>query len=192
MIIKKAEKECIAIASKFLIEKKVVIIPTDTVYGFSGIIESSAEDMLYKIKNRNTNKKLIYLIAESHDSLKYIDTGFYNNRELEQLISLWPAPLTIIFKAKNKGTIAFRCPDDPWLTSLISCIGCPIFSSSANISGTSTITNTQVLETTFEKEVALIVDGGTLIGVSSTILDASKRPFSVVRKGIFEVKQHFR
>jgi len=192
MIIKKKEKECIAIASRFLLEERIIIIPTDTVYGFSGIMESKTEQELYKIKKRSTDKKLIYLVANPNDILKYIDVTFYENEEIEHLTSFWPAPLTVIFKARSTdknqyATIAFRCPDDVWLRSLISTVGHPIFSTSANISGNDTITNSHELNAIFGNEVSLIVDGGKLEGISSTVLDASKRPFTVVRSGSFQL-----
>ena len=186
MTTKKKEKGSIAIAHRHLLDENVIIIPTDTVYGFSGMMGSKAEQTLCKIKKRDTKKHLIYLVADPHDVLEYIDTNFYTDEELAYLTSFWPAPLSIIFKTRNKDTIAFRCPDDVWLRSLISSVGLPIFSSSANISGRTTITNILELETTFEKEVSLIIDAGIIEGLSSTIFDASNHPFSIIRKGSFQ------
>ena len=193
MIIKKKEKESIAIARKFLQEEKLIIIPTDTVYGFSGLMGSSAEQTLYKIKKREMDKKLIYLIASPQQSFEYIDTDFYTTEELKYLTSFWPAPLTIIFKASRvvggeDRTIALRCPYDSWLTSLISSVKYPIFSTSANISGQPTITHITELDASLTCNVPVIVDGGMLKGLSSTILNASKRPFVVVRKGTFSIE----
>jgi len=194
MIIKKKESESIAIASKFLQEEKLIIIPTDTIYGFSGIMGSKAEDSLYKIKQRDKDKKLIYLIAHPSDLYKYIDTKFYTSEELEYLTSFWPAALTIIFKALAKEekdsdtTIAFRCPKDTWLRTLIASVARPIFSTSANISGKPTITNVQELEMTFGSALSIVVDEDARNKLSSTILDASKRPFSVVRQGAFAIE----
>lgn len=39
----------------------------------------------------------------------------------------------------------------------------------------------------FQKDVSLIVDAGNIKGISSTIVDASKRPFKVLRSGSYTV-----
>ncbi|MGP1437987.1 MAG: L-threonylcarbamoyladenylate synthase [Treponema sp.] len=183
MIIHKQEKDCIAITSSFIIKNEVVIIPTDTVYGFSGLY--SAENTLVNIKKRDKNKSLIYLIEKPEQALNYIDTSFYLNVEIDFLLSFWPAPLTIIFKNKSERTIALRCPKDIWLNSLLSKIGSPIFSTSVNISGNPLMEKFEDIKYNFQQEVSLIVNDGDIKGESSTILDASKRPFKILRQGSY-------
>ena len=53
----------------------VVIIPTDTVYGFSGIVSQNfATDVKIKnIKGRDENKPFIQLIASPKDISNYTD-----------------------------------------------------------------------------------------------------------------------
>ena len=52
----------------------IVIIPTDTVYGFSGIVDSRKTDAkIREIKGRAENKPLIQLIASPQDLSKYTD-----------------------------------------------------------------------------------------------------------------------
>ena len=182
MIVKKEEKKCIAITSSFILKNEVVIIPTDTIYGFSGL--PTTESILLNIKKRDESKKLIYLIEKPETALKYIDISFYTKRELDFFLSNWPNPLTIIFKSKI-GTIALRYPKDSWLTNLISSVGSPIFSTSVNISGSTSMQEITSIKNTFEKAVPLIVDGGDLKGMSSTILDVSKRPFKILRSGSY-------
>lgn len=184
MILQRQEKNCIAITSSFIKENKVVIIPTDTVYGFSGLC--TAENSLVSIKKRDKNKKLIYLIEKSSLALKYIDVPFYSQCELDFLFSLWPNPLTIIFKSKP-ATIALRCPKDEWLNSLLSHVASPIFSTSVNISGMPPMEEIESIKKEFQKDVSLIVDAGNIKGISSTIVDASKRPFKVLRSGSYTV-----
>lgn len=185
MILQKQEKNCIAITSSFILKNEVVIIPTDTVYGFSGLF--FAESALLNIKKRDKSKKLIYLIDRIDLALNYIDASFYSKKELDFLLSLWPGPLTIIFKSKSESTIALRCPKDEWLNSLLSRVGCPIFSTSVNISGKPPMQEIESIKKAFQKDVSLIVNAGSIKGETSTIFDASERPFKVLRHGSYDI-----
>lgn len=79
----------------------VVILPTDTIYGFSGVA-GTAFDAARKIqclKGRDKDKPFIELIADAAD-VKSIT----NDVIPQSLLNLWPAPLTIIVKkACNKS-----------------------------------------------------------------------------------------
>ena len=94
----------------------VVIIPTDTVYGFSGIVcKDFATDVKIKnIKGRDENKPFIQLIASPKDISNYTDDIIP-----QKLFDCWPGALTIIVNDKNGGTTAFRCPGDQWLREII-------------------------------------------------------------------------
>lgn len=182
MILQKEEKNCIAITSSFILKNDVVIIPTDTIYGFSGL--QQAENTLLNIKKRDNSKKLIYLIEKPEMALKYIDVNFYSKFELDFFLSHWPNPLTIIYKTKTE-TVALRCPKDKWLNSLLSSVGIPIFSTSVNVSGNASMQEIADIKNTFQKDIPLIVDGGDMKGTSSTIIDVSKRPFRALRNGSY-------
>ena len=185
MIVQKKEKKCISITSSLILKNEVVIIPTDTIYGFSGLL--SAEKSLMNIKKREKSKKLIYLIEKPEMALEHIDETFYSKFELDFFFSHWPNPLTIIYKGKTEKTIALRCPKDEWLSSLLSNVGYPIFSTSVNISGQASMEKIEIIKKTFEKDVSLIVDAGDIKGKSSTILDVSERPFKVLRLGSYQI-----
>ena len=72
-----------------------MIIPTDTVYGFSGIVDSSehfnTDAIIRKIKGREEYKPFIQLIAAPEDIVKYTDDVVP-----KKLLDCWPGPLTII------------------------------------------------------------------------------------------------
>ena len=95
---------------------QVVIIPTDTVYGFSAIVddESKTKEKIQKIKGRGDEKPFIQLISSPEDIKKYTDDEIPSN-----LLDYWPGPLTIIVNDKRiNSTTAFRCPADEWLRKL--------------------------------------------------------------------------
>ena len=180
MILKKSEPNVISILKNALLENKIVVIPTDTVYGFSGIVPSSDSE-IRTIKGRDEVKPFIQLVANPEDIEKYSDT------KIPLTIKKYmPGPLTVIVKNKNdNGTTAFRCPNDAWLQELISACNCPLYSTSTNRSGQQILNTISDIEKEFSSEVFCIVDG-ELDGeqsVPSTIVDITGAEINVLRQG---------
>ena len=179
MRIQKKSPNSAAAAAAELKKGNVIIIPTDTIYGFSGLIGKTAESIA-RIKGREENKPFIALIAEPADIYRYTDMQIP-----ERILNLWPAPLTLIvpLKGKGQGTQAFRCPADEWLRSVVAEAGDAIYSTSVNRSGTPPLTDIEVICREFEDSVALIVDGGNLEGLPSTLVDLTSGTPRVLRQG---------
>ena len=189
MILNKSDENSIKECVEYLKKGKIVIIPTDTVYGFSGIVlpgnELDADSKIKTIKGRSETKHFIQLIACPEDLKKYTDDIIP-----EYLLSYWPGPLTIIVNNKiSKTTTAFRCPGDIWLRSIIKDTGCPIYSTSVNRSGFPILdTPDQIIEE-FEKDVDLIVkDGDKKNALPSTIVSISDGQVKVLRQGAVTIK----
>ena len=137
MIILRSDGNSVEFVSRVLLEGSVVVLPTDTVYGFSGVVPES-EDVIRKIKGRDETKPFIQLIAEPEDIYRYTDEVLP-----DQLLAMWPGALTVIVPLKKRlitgesevTTVAFRCPGDGWLRQIIKAVGKPIYSTSVNRSG---------------------------------------------------------
>ena len=73
MIVEKNDRNSIKIASEKLLSGEIVIIPTDTVYGFSGIVkpESNTDKKIREIKGREEEKPFIQLISSPEEIYKY-------------------------------------------------------------------------------------------------------------------------
>ncbi len=181
MILLKSNTDTISIVAQALIENKVVIIPTDTVYGFSGIVPFS-DSTIRTIKGREEVKPFIQLIASPDDIQKYSSTKLP-----PEVAKYMPGPLTVIVENNDKnGTTAFRCPDDIWLQTLIRTCNAPLYSTSTNRSGLPIISDIQEMEKEFGNEVFCIVDGEIPTAnqsLPSTIVDISKGEITVVRQG---------
>lgn len=175
MICRKSDSESSLIAADYLRRGKVVILPTDTVYGFSGIVDGRhysfhTDAEITKIKGRDEGKHFIQLLSKPEDVKKY-------TRDLipDELLSLWPGPLTIIVhtfaKDGNFATTAFRCPGDEWLRKVIGFCGAPVYSTSVNKSGSPALNNLADIKKEFGSAVDLIIDDGDKThGVPSTIV----------------------
>ncbi|MGF7107529.1 L-threonylcarbamoyladenylate synthase [Treponema pedis] len=185
MLIQKDGADSADIAASFLKSGKVIIIPTDTIYGFSGIVPYTKRE-IFKIKRRPPSKELITLIAEPEDIFNYTSSSVP-----KELFGLWPAPLTLIVKdTENGGTSAFRCPDDDWLRSVIKKTGAPIYSTSVNYSAFPALTKIEDIKKEFEDIIPLIVDGGKVyndkICAASTIISLVGEKPAVIREGAVE------
>lgn len=171
---------------------KIVIIPTDTVYGFSGIVDSThdTDGLIRKIKGREKYKPFIQLIASPDDIYKYTDDVIPQN-----LLNYWPGPLTIIVNKKGESfnsecpeTVAFRCPGDEWLRKIIKECDAPIYSTSVNRSGQPILETEDDILKEFNLDVDLIVkDGDRKNSLPSTIVKTTKNGFEVIRKGAVEL-----
>ncbi len=181
MILSKHDSNCLREVSKALLSGNVVIIPTDTVYGFSGIVPSS-DAKIRLIKGRDEVKPFIQLIASPEDIEKYSSTEIP-----KEVAKHMPGPLTVIVKNKHDDqTTAFRCPDDPWLQSLITLCGAPLYSTSTNRSGCPILFDINEMDREFSSEVFCIVDGeldNNENALPSTIVDISKGKIKVIRQG---------
>jgi len=177
MRIQKKSPNSAAAAAAELKKGNVIIIPTDTIYGFSGLIGKTAE-LIARIKGREENKPFIALIAEPADIYRYTELKIP-----EHILNLWPAPLTLIVPLKGQGTQAFRCPADEWLRSVVAAAGDAVYSTSVNRSGTSPLTDIKTICKEFEDSVGLVVDGGNLEGLPSTLVDLTSGTPHVLRQG---------
>ena len=184
MVISKYQHNSVEITVEKLRNKDIVIIPTDTVYGFSGIVPWT-EDYIRQIKGREENKPFIQLIASPKD-IKY-----YTNEKIDKkYLSLWPGPLTIIVPQKedNTKTIALRCPDDEWLRKVIEITGFSIYSTSVNYSGKEILSDIYDIVEEFDTDVALIVDDGDKRdSKASTIISIINGEVKLIRQGELKI-----
>ena len=185
MICRKSDISCDQVA-QILKKGGVVIIPTDTVYGFSGITEKKYEtdNKIRQIKGRSESKPLICLISKPSDISKYSDDVIPDN-----LLEKWPGALTVI--VKNKGddsTTAYRCPGDVWLREVIEKCGNTIFSTSVNLSGEPVLETEDEIVSVFKDKADLIVlDGDRKNAKPSTLVKIENGKVIVLRQGDIQV-----
>lgn len=160
-IISREEAFSEKIVAECILKGGVCVIPTDTVYGFSGIVPWS-KNKIQTIKGRDEGKPFIQLIADPNEIYNYTSLSIPS-----RLFSLWPGALTLVVpvsKGDNAGsTIAFRCPGDAWLRKVVELVGSPIYSTSVNRSGQPVMYKLQSICDEFLGEVDLIVDGDKII-----------------------------
>jgi len=166
---------------------KIIVVPTDTVHGLVCPAKPDILGNLYKIKKRYQDKPFSLLFSD----LLMVEECFVLPLEQQSLLKKYlPGPFTFLIKNNNKfkwvtdsGKIGIRIPDYTFLTRLISSLGMPLLSTSANISGEGDITDTKKLIEVFEQQVPLILFDKKIKHSPSTIVDLTYSPFKIIRQG---------
>jgi len=172
----------------FFREGKVVLLPTDTIYGLHAIADDAdAVARIAGIKGRDDAKPFIVLASSL---AQFPQLGISAPPEiLNALDSIWPAPLTAVLPlrkpvpaSRGANTLAIRIPALDWLRELVARTG-PLVSTSANRSGEPPVENPRLLAHDLQDHIDAIIDGGTRAGKPSAVLDLSSDEPRFIREG---------
>ena len=111
----------------------VLLVPTETVYGLvCDASHEAARVKIYEMKRRPASKLLTLFFA----SREAAEAAFPAMPETAKRIAaaFCPGPVTLIVPDGDAFT-GFRIPDHPALLKLLAAYGCPLASTSANLSG---------------------------------------------------------
>jgi L-threonylcarbamoyladenylate synthase len=183
----------------------LVIFPTETIYGLGCVAtETLALQRLFAVKGRspeqpppvlfNGQGQLELLVAEISDVADDLMRRY------------WPGSLTLILPAraglpalltgvtsdKKKFTIGVRESAHPVARALCAAVGVPIVATSANRSGATGAAAApralHAIDASLKREVDVIIDGGEVGGVPSTIVDCTGVQPMIVRQGAVQVE----
>ena len=179
-----------------LAEGGIVAYPTETVYGFGGAIDSASVERLVAMKHRPSGKPFLLLISGSGMIGRL---GLQLSRSASQLAArFWPGPLTLVLSGGERrvsprlrgpeGGIAVRWTSHPGLQRLISAMGDPLTSTSANRPGLRPAMSAGDVLSSWSAEIASgtirLLDGGTLeASAPSTVVDCTTKRLRVIRPG---------
>lgn len=185
-------------AVNILNENGNVAIPTETVYGLAGRIDSEIAILnIFKIKERPFFDPLIVHISEMRMLKPLVKK--VSNLQQKLADSFWPGPLTLVFDKNEKKisdlissslpTVAVRWPKHAITEKLISSINCPIAAPSANpFKKTSPTRASDVNE--YFPDLPVIDGGDCQVGIESTILNVlSDNEIEILRPGIISAQQ---
>ena len=186
------DKNDIDIASKFLADGKLVVFPTETVYGLGAdAFNEDAIDGIYKAKGRPGDNPLIVHISDMNDVKKLARE--VPDFAIELMNKFWPGPMTLIFKKNinvidrvtaGLDTVAVRLPSNELARELIKKSGVYVAAPSANLSGSPSPTVLKHVIDDLDGRVDCIVKGDECeIGLESTVIDVSGEFPVVLRPG---------
>ena len=195
----KPTRENIERSAKLILNDEIVAIPTETVYGLGANgLSDVAVSKIFKAKNRPQDNPLILHISD-YDMMGNL--VYELSDEIKEFLNhFWPGPLTVVMKKKEiipdavscgLDTVAIRMPNNEIARSFIKQCGVPIAAPSANISGKPSPTTAEDVFTDMNGKISVILDGGLCnIGIESTVLDLTKKPYTILRPG-FYTKEDF-
>lgn len=120
----------------------LILYPTDTIWGIGcDACNEAAILKVFALKKRSLDKKMVILVADSEMLSNYVAKI---HPKINSINDYHARPVTVIYdQAKNlpainvdpRGTIAIRIVKDEFCQAMITALGTPIISTSANISG---------------------------------------------------------
>ena len=185
-------EEEILLAKKALDNDKLVIFPTETVYGIgANALKEDVVNKIFKAKGRPSNNPLIVHLKNKDEISKYA----YISNEIEQKLidTFMPGPFTLILQKKNiipnnvtcnMNTVGIRIPIDEVAHHLLDILDYPIAAPSANLSSKPSGTRVSDIFDEFNGKVSYIIDGGeSRIGLESTVCKVIDNVPTILRPG---------
>ncbi len=176
--------------SQVLSQGGIIVYPTDTIYGVGcDIFNRDAVKKIYHLKKREAKKPMSIICADLKDISKYAIIPDYAFAILKKYL---PGPYTFILKAKNllpmgflakNKTVGVRIPQNQICLDIAKTLGCPIITTSLNISGQEVLVSPSQLSKEMKNQIDLIIDVGALKQVASTVVDLTQNPPAIVRQG---------
>jgi L-threonylcarbamoyladenylate synthase len=175
-------------AAALLKRGAVVAIPTDTVYGLAALPGSDAAmNELYALKGRPREKTIALLVADPGALDRLSSEVPEAARELAR--RYWPGGLTLVLRsaADPSTTVALRMPNHPVPLRLISEVGSPLATTSANRSSAASPRGADDVLAQLPAGYPLLIDAGPCpLGVDSTVVDLARSPARLLRAGPIE------
>ena len=191
-------RDAIEKAAALLREGKLVIFPTETVYGLgANALNPAAVAGIFMAKMRPADNPLILHVTSVDDIPPLVSHFPESAKKLAE--AFWPGPLTLIFKkseivpaiiSPGLNTVSIRIPSHPVAREIIKLSGVPVAAPSANLSGSPSPTNAAHCKDDMLGRVDMIVDGGSCdVGLESTVLSLACDPPRLLRPGAVTVSQ---
>lgn len=169
----------------------LVVYPTETVYGLGAdVCSDEAVGKVFKAKARPLESPISIAVSSLEMARQFTEL---TPKAEEIFKKLMPGPVTVVLRAKptisrlltaGTGKIGVRVPDHPVALRLINSVGGPITSTSANLSGKPAPSTVREAMKQIGKSVDLVLDAGECkLGVPSTVVDLTEKPFKVLREG---------
>jgi len=187
--------EGVAAAVNAVLAGKLVVLPTDTVYGVGAdAFSPAAVNRLLAAKGRGRDMPPPVLVGSVRAAEALVDDLGQDGRQLIE--EFWPGGLTIVCHAARtlswdlgdtKGTVAIRMPDQPIALELLRETG-PMAVSSANTTGSPAATTAGEARDQLGDSIEVYLDDGRCeSAIASTIVDLTGPQARLLRRGAVSV-----
>jgi L-threonylcarbamoyladenylate synthase len=163
----------------------VIAFPTDTLYAVAArAADPEAVARLYEVKGRPAGQPMVWLVRDRAQVERF---AVVTDVAADLMARFWPGPLTLVLPARIPGdgpTIAVRAPNHDVALALLTELGEPVASSSANAAGQAPPVDADQVMAGLRDRLDVVLDGGPCrIGQPSTILDLGGQTPRILRPG---------
>lgn len=189
---KEIKEDELRIVTKALDEDKLIVFPTETVYGIAGnALNVEVIDKLFQAKKRDYSKPFSLMLSDIN---KIKDIAYVSADEEKIINKFMPGPITLILKKKNcisdlatasRDTVGVRIPDHFIALSILKSIDYPLATSSANISGRSNNSDITDIINDLANYVDIFIKGNISSNLlASTVVEIKNNEINILRSGI--------
>ena len=170
----------------------VVAFPTDTLYGIGCVFgRPRAIERIHAMRGIDGAKRpLTFLLPDVGELAHYAEVSTTAYRILGRIFpgaycvelaatSNVPSP----FVVGKRRTIGVRVPDSPVCEKILWGVGKPLLTATAKSRSGKTLTTAADIQAEYGQELDLILDGGTLDGLPSTVVSLVDDWVAVLREG---------
>jgi tRNA threonylcarbamoyl adenosine modification protein (Sua5/YciO/YrdC/YwlC family) len=172
----------------------IIAYPTDTTYGIGcSIFNKRGIERIYLIKQREKKKPFSFICADLAEVARYARVSNYAFKILKRYL---PGPYTFVLEASSvvpdllltkQKTVGIRIPDNAICAAIVTELGHPIITTSANRSGDEPIGDPFEVERELGPDLDLVIDGGVLSADVSSVVSLIGDVAGVLRKGVGDV-----
>jgi len=193
-------------AVQALVEGKLVVVPTETVYGVGALaLDERAVERLCAVKGRKGGHPLPIAIRSGEEALDYAPDMSPLFRRLAR--RCWPGPVTLVVDNSHPESLITRLPDSvrravsPHQTiglrvpghqvvlDILQMVAGPLVLTSANRGGAPEAKDAQEAIAAIGDEVALVLDDGpSRFGQPSSVVRVREKDFEMLRSGVVPEK----
>jgi L-threonylcarbamoyladenylate synthase len=161
-------------------EGRAVVYPTETVYGLGAdATDTAAVERVFDLKGRPRENPLSLGVPSVDAALDYTRPTAREERFMRRFL---PGPVTVVVERRptlpdvltaGRDRVGVRVPDHETALALLERTP-PLTATSANRSGSPSVTRVAALDDRVRDGVAAVVDGGETPGTESTVVDPGR------------------
>ena len=173
---------------------RVIAYPTDTTYGIGcSIFCKKSIEKIYLMKQRDRRKPFSVICSSLSEISQYARVS---NSAFKIIKRYLPGPYTFVFEATREvpdllltrqKTVGIRIPDNRICSDLVTALGNPIITTSANLSGEEPEGDPRRIADTFGSQLDFVIDGGILATDVSSVVNLIGAVPEVLRIGLGDV-----
>jgi tRNA threonylcarbamoyl adenosine modification protein (Sua5/YciO/YrdC/YwlC family) len=169
----------------------IIAYPTDTFYGIGcDLFNKASIEKIYHLKRRSQHQPFSFICSDLKNISEYAQVTNYAYKNMKRLL---PGPYTFVLEGSRmvprimltkRQTVGIRVPDHPICLAIVEALGHPIISTSAADPETRGVLSTpREIQDKIGHAIDLIVDGGVVPGVPSSVISLIDDTPEILREG---------